>query len=388
MDFFEYFQPINIDDEQFRFDYKSYHLAKHIHYYSEQQQNLSDVAIAIIGVEEERNSHNNKGCSEGPNFVRKFLYRLAYTSDKKIADFGNLKVGASVDDTYFALSNIIEELIKQNIIPIIIGGSQDLTYSNFLAYKNLEQTVNIVAIDAKLNLDEANHSISSDNYLTKIILHQPNYLFNFSNIGYQTYFVAKEEIELISKLYFDAYRLGEMQKNMEEVEPVIRDADMVSFDVSAIRQSEAPGNNNASPNGFYGEEACQIARYAGISDKLTSIGFYEFNPSFDNNHQTAHAVAQMIWYFIDGVANRKNDFPIGSRKNYTKYVVSNLEEENELVFYKSDKSDRWWIVVPYPTHEKIKNDRHLLVPCSYKDYQTACNNELPDVWIKTFQKLV
>jgi len=224
--------------------------------------------------------------------------------------------------------------------------------------------------------------------LAKIILHQPNYLFNFSNIGYQSYFVSTEEIDLISKLYFDAYRLGEIQNNMEEVEPIVRNADIVSFDVSSIRQTEATENKNAYPNGFYGEQACQIARYAGISDKLTSIGFYEFNPTVDFNNQTAHSVAQMIWYFIDGVNNRKNDFPIGSRKDYTKYVVSMLEGGNDLIFYKSDKSDRWWIDVPYPSHEKIKNERHLLIPCTYKDYQVACNNELPDIWIRTFQKLI
>lgn len=388
MDFFDYFQPIDLTKEAFYFDYKSYHFAKNLLYYGQENQDLSDVAIAIIGIEEERNASNNEGCCKAPDFVRKFLYRLSFNGKKKIADFGNLKNGATVEDTYFALSNILEELIKKNIIPIIIGGSQDLTYANFLAYKNLEQSVNLVAVDSKLNLDDTNNTINADNYLAKIILHQPNYLFNFSNIGYQSYFVSNEEIDLISKLYFDAYRLGEIQNNMEEVEPIVRNADIVSFDVSSIRQAEAPGNKNASPNGFYGEQACQIARYAGISDKLTSIGFYEFNPAVDVNNQTAHSIAQMIWYFIDGVNNRKNDFPIGSRKDYTKYVVSMLEGGNDLIFYKSDKSDRWWIDVPYPTHEKIKNERHLLVPCSYKDYQIACSNELPDVWIRTFQKLI
>jgi formiminoglutamase len=161
----------------------------------------------------------------------------------------------------------------------------------------------------------------------------------------------------------------------------------MSFDISAIRQSDAPGNGNASPNGFYGEEACQITRYAGMSDKLSSFGIYEINPAFDNNKQTAHLAAQMIWYFVDGFYNRKKDYPIVDKAEYTKYRVSITNHEHEIVFYKSNKSDRWWMDVPYPLNHQIKFERHHMVPCSYSDYQTACSDEMPDRWWQTYQKL-
>ncbi|MBE7443591.1 MAG: formimidoylglutamase [Flavobacteriales bacterium] len=386
MNFSDFFEPINLKQGDLNFNYSPNNFVSAISFYEGQE--LFDYSIAIIGVGEERGSSFNAGTSLAPNHVRKYLYRLnKLNGSAKIIDFGNLKVGSSLNDTYFALSSIIEELLKLNILPIIIGGSQDLTYANFLAYKNLEQTVNLVSIDSHFNLGEPDEEINSNNFLTKIILHQPNFLFNYSNIGYQTYFVDSTEIDLMGKLFFDVYRLGQVQKNIEDVEPIVRNADIISIDVSAIRQSESPGNANASPNGFYGEQACQISRYAGLSDKLTSIGFYEVNPEFDNNGQTAHLVAQMIWYFIDGINNRKKDFPVGSRKTYTKYRVNIQNGENELIFYKSDKSERWWMDVPYPSHQKIKYERHLLVPCSYKDYQTACDDEMPDRWWQTFQKL-
>ena len=387
MDFTDFFEPINLNEGDLNFDYKANQFANSIDFY--ENQDLTNYNIAIIGVGEERNAYNNFGCSLAPNNVRKHLYRLtSLNGSSKIIDLGNLKIGATTQDTYFALSSILEDLIKNNILPIIIGGSQDLTYANFLAYKNLEQTVNIVTVDSKFDLGVPDEDLNSQNFLTKIILHQPNYLFNYSNIGYQSYFIDKDENELMNKLFFDTYRLGQVQKNIEEVEPIVRNADILSFDISAIRQSEAPGNKNASPNGFYGEQACQITRYAGLSDKLTSIGFYELNPEEDNNGQTAHSVAQMIWYFIDGVNYRKKDFPVGTRKNYLKYMVNIQDGKNEVVFYKSDKSERWWMDVPYPSHKKIKYERHLLIPCSYDDYQTACNNEVPDRWWQTFQKLL
>ncbi len=387
MNFSDYFNTINLNEGDLSFDYSKNQLANFITQFNG-EQNINEFNIAIIGVGEDRNAVNNKGCALAPNHIRKYLYRLINVKGNcKIIDLGNFKIGATTNDTYFALGSILEQLIKNNVIPIIIGGSQDLTYANFLAYKNLEQTVNLVTIDAKFNLGEAKHEINANNFLTKIILHQPNFLFNFSNIGYQSYFTDKEEIDLIAKLYFDSYRLGQVQNKIEEVEPIVRNADILSFDISALRQSEAPANNNASPNGFYGEQACQISRYAGLSDKLTSIGFYEVNPNYDANGQTAHSVAQMIWYFIDGVNNRKKDFPIGSRKSYFKYTVNINEGKNEIIFYKSDKSERWWMDVPYPSHKKIKFERHLLVPCSYGDYETACKNEVPNRWWQTFQKL-
>jgi arginase family enzyme len=387
MNFTEFFDSIDLNKGDLNFDYQKNHFVNHIEFY--QEQDVATFDIAIIGVGEDRNSTSNQGTSLAPNHVRKYLYRLNdFNSQTKIIDLGNFKIGDTVNDTYFALSSILENLIKNNVIPIIIGGSQDLTYANFLAYKNLEQTINLVSIDSKFDLGQADEEINSTNFLTKIILHQPNYLFNYSNLGYQSYFIDKEEVDLMSKLYFDTYRLGHVQKDMEEVEPIVRNADIISFDISSIRQAEAPGNKNASPNGFYGEQGCQISRYAGLSDKLTSIGFYEVNPEMDFNGQTAHSVAQMIWYFIDGFNNRKNDFPIGSRKTYLKYMVNMQDGKNEVVFYKSDKSERWWMDVPYPSHEKIKYERHLLVPCSYNDYQTACNNEVPNRWWQTFQKLL
>ena len=349
---------------------------------------LEGVQLAIFGVKEERKAINNQGCSKAPDAVRNYLYRLHQPAlPVKIVDLGNINPGFTIEDTYYAVASAVKELVKHNIVPILLGGGQDLTFANYKAYEELEQVVNIVSVDSKFDLGEMDQELDSQSYLSRIILHKPNYLFNFSNIGYQTYFVDKNAVELMNKLFFDAHRLGYVRSNMEEVEPIVRNADILSFDMSSIRSSDAPGNNHASPNGFHGEEACQIARYAGMSDKLSSIGFYELNPDLDARGQTAHLLAQMIWYFIEGFSNRKKDFPIGSRGDFTKYRVFIQNNKYEIIFYKSPKSDRWWMDVPYPPNKKIKYERHHLVPCSYNDYQTACREEMPDKWWLTFQKL-
>ncbi len=350
---------------------------------------LSNIDMAIIGVQESRLSLNNYGSSKAPDEVRKFLYSLYAVNQKmNVADLGNIKAGHDIEDTYFAVKTVAAVLLKANIIPIIIGGSQDITYANYLAYENMGQIINITAIDSAFDLGNAEENFNSRSYLSKIVLHQPNFLFNFTNIGYQTYFVDQEAVGLMKNLFFDVYRLGQMRSNMQEVEPLVRNADLLSFDIGAIRQSEAPGNANASPNGFDGEEACKIARYAGLSDKLTSFGIYEINPDKDWNNQTAHLAAQIIWYFMDGFYQRKGDFPHKQKQDYLKYIVGTEDHEHEIVFYKSKKSGRWWMQVPLNDSMQGKYERHFMVPCSIQDYETANNKDIPDRWWQVYQKLM
>lgn len=361
-------------------------LATTIQLYSTQNgfPDLEGVRIAIIGVKEGRKTNNNSGCGENLQIIRSKFYQLFEGNwHTKIADLGNIEQGNTIEDTYFAVSEIISSLVKQNIIPIIIGGGQDITYANYQAYERLEQTVNLVSVDSRFDLGTLSDELTSTSFLSKIIMKQPNNLFNYSNIGYQTYFNAQEEIELLQKLYFDAYRLGEV-KNIELVEPILRDADIVSVDIGSVRQSEAPANNNASPNGFYGQDICAIARYAGISDKVTSFGIYEYNSRLDVNKQTAHLIAQIIWYFVEGVNNRAKDYPFSTKENYQKFTVV-LEDDDPINFYKSDKSGRWWMEINLITDNKY--ERHALIPCAYQDYVQAMEQKIPERWYKALQKL-
>jgi formiminoglutamase len=278
---------------------------------------LEQIGIAIIGVAEDRNAPANAGCAQAPEAVREALYRLYPAGfEPHIADLGNILPGHSTDDTYFALRTSLDHLIRRNIVPIIIGGSQDLSYAQFLGYKDLEQTINMVSIDSGFDLGNPEEPITNRSFLGKIILHQPNFLFNYSNIGFQSYLVDNTSLQMMSKLYFDVYRLGQVRDHIAESEPVIRQADMLTFDMSAVRFSDAPGQPQPSPNGFYAEEACQMMRYAGMNDKLSSIGIYEINPKHDRRGQTSALAAQMIWCFLDGFYQRRQDFPNRTSRVY------------------------------------------------------------------------
>ncbi len=391
MDIAIYFEPVDLAELKTEEEFKIKRIGDLIKIYSEEKTfpDLEGTDIAIIGVKEDRRSFRNEGCMSAPDFVRKYFYSLFPVNDSiRIADLGNIKRGFEIEDTYFAVKTVVAELIQNKIVPIIIGGGQDLSFANYKAYESMGQIINIAQVDSSFDLGETEDENNSRSYLSKIITHQPNYLFNFTNIGYQSYYVDQDAVDLMKNLFFDTYRLGVVRADMEEVEPIVRNADMLTFDISSIRQSDAPGNNNATPNGFYGEEACQIVRYAGLSDKLTSIGFYEINPKKDVNNQTSQLTAQMIWYFTEGFYNRKKDFPYKEKGDYIKYLVTMKKEAHEIVFYKSKKSDRWWMEVPCPMNLKVKYERHYLVPCSIKDYETACRDDVPDRWWQVYQKIM
>lgn len=350
---------------------------------------LVDVQVAVVGVLEDRRSDDNKGCATGADEIRKHLYRLFLPHPQlKIADLGNVAAGETVEDTEAAVKQIVSQLLLHNVLTIIIGGSHDLAYAVYSAYEKLETTVNMVDIDSRIDLDENPEKVNSRNYLYRIILHKPNYLFNFSNIGYQTYLVPPTMLSLMDKLYFDTYRLGLMAADITETEPVLRDADVVSIDIGAMKMSEAPGQAFPMPNGFYNEQVCQMCRYAGLSDKLSCLGFYEYNPQMDFQGQTAAGIAQMIWAALDGFSQRKKEFPVKAKQEFVEYRVAGIKDESDMIFYKSKRSDRWWMKIPYNVGPTQRYERHHIVACSYKDYQKACNQEVPDKWWQTYQKLI
>ena len=349
---------------------------------------IEGIRIALFGVGEERGAIDNDGCSRGADFIRRYFYQLkSHQQSVAFADFGNLRPGSTLDDTYAAIATVVSECLTAHVIPVILGGSQDLTYGHYLGYKKSEQIINIVSLDSLFDLGVPDGPTNNDNYMGRIILEQPNYLFNYGNLGYQTCFTGSESIALMKKLHFDAMRLGQVQTDILEAEPVIRSADMLSVDISSVRMSDAPGHAQASPNGFYGEELCQLMMYAGLSDKLTGLGLYEYNPEFDRQGQSAQLYAQALWYFFEGVSQRKADLPMVNPNQYMTYRVAFEELEEEITFLKSLKSDRWWIKLPADGSRNRYISQHML-PCSYKDYQQACHNQVPERWWNAVHKMV
>lgn len=380
---FDFFTPVNEQLAQFA---EGPGIGGILQIHSEEKPfpDLEGVKIAVFGVLENRLSEEG---SEDPfdfSAIREAFYQL-YPGNwyLKMADLGDIYPGESVDDTYFAVQTVVSELLKKKIIPLILGGSQDLIYSQYRAYDGVEQMINLVNVDSKFDLGDAEKPLTNRSYVGKIVVNKPYNLFNYCNLGYQTYFNSQEEIELMDRLFFDAYRLGEVSGDISIVEPVMRDANLVGVDMGAVSAGALGNYRLSSPNGFDGKEICALSRYAGISDKVSSFGIYEINADLNFRSCTA-LIAQMMWYFVEGVNFRKDENTISAKKEFIKYQVP--VEDEVLVFYRSPISGRWWIEIPFTSTDNNKLKRHTLLPCTEGDYIDACNQNIPERWYRTKRK--
>lgn len=345
---------------------------------------LEDVKFAIFGCKENRRDIDYMGLDVQFETVRMALYGL-YPGNWKhtIADLGDIEKGASVEDSYFAVKAVTASLLKKNIIPIILGGSQDTLYAQYRAYDGVCSMINMVNIDTRFDLGDAEAAITNKSYVGKIIVDKPYNLFNYSVLGYQSFFNPPQEIALMEALYFDAHRLGVVTADIKDVEPIFRNADLVSMDISSIKSAELGSYNKENPNGFDGREICAISRYAGISNKVSSFSLFEIT-DFTNSRSGAMLLAQVLWYFIEGVNFRVSDDDFMDLKHYTTYKVP---IDNEvLIFKKSNKTGRWWIELPFISNIDNKLKSSTLLPCTYGEYLGATNQEIPERWLKARRK--
>ena len=369
----DFVEPINLSFLSKDEGYRDTQLGKHIKSYENHLPDITDADIVLIGAGECRGAGFALNGFEAANAVRAALYNLYYWhAQVTIADMGNVKIGQSIQDSYAALRTVIAELMLQNKKVIIMGGSHDLTLPQYHAYTAIPTLVNAVVADANIDLDlEAR--LPSDHFLEELFTGLPNHLNHYAHIGFQSYFMHPHMLETIDKLRFDCFRLGVVRESIEEMEPVIRDSHMMSFDISAIQHAQAPANI-ITTNGFNGEEACVLMQYAGMSWKTSSIGLFGYQAELDHHGLTAIQMAQMIWYIIDGVHRGKKEAPLTDLDRFKEFQIAFSDIDTQ--FLQSKSTGRWWM--------KSHNDEWM--PCSYKDYLVASNNEIPERWLRALER--
>lgn len=318
--------------------------------------------------------------------IREHLYGLYFSnSDLKIGDIGHFTGQIEV------LPSILSRLISYGILPLIIGPDQSLSYYVYLAYCDLQQKMNLISVEDYPNLDAIDNDVSEQNWLTNILTHTPNFLFNYSVLGFQGYLTNPAILNSLQAMNFDCVRLGQIRSAIESTEPYFRNADFLSVDISAIRFSDNPESRRKGPNGLHAEEACRLLRYAGMSNKMSSLHVSGWNKNAETDSNgffvTSSLVAQMLWHFIEGYDSRIEEGPIGDDSAYTTYKLTESSVGKDLVFFKSNRSGRWWMNVPAGENKEEGKPKNMIVPCNYEDYLQAQNGEIPETWWLTFQKL-
>lgn len=375
-DFLAYFEPVNKDSVSgnIAFDYPTL-LDNLIFLDNDSKESVLDQAQIVIF------AYPGSAISKK---IRRQLYALSsHFPSGSIVDLGNLRKGKTKADTARGVQDVVEELGRLQKTIVVLGGKPEDTINLYDAYSLLEQPVNICGIDAGIPLSSS-EKFPKSHYLNKILLNSENKLFDYTHLAYQAYFTSPSVVELIEKLFFNHIRLGRLRQDIREAEPEFRNTDILSFSMSAIRGSDAPSSEFPGPNGLYAEEACQLGRYAGLSERVRCLFINGLSLKPSDNQITEALTAQIIWHFLQGFFHRKKENPYTDISTFQKFIVNVPQVGHDIHFFKSPKTNRWWIEVPYPSK---KNKRSLFVACSPSDYQAACEGEIPDRWWKNIQRL-
>lgn len=341
-----------------------------------QTTDLSDVDLVLVGCGEFRGQYIDGSYQDGPDKVRKELYELYdWHEHLKIADFGNIIEGATLNDTKAALRTVLSELNDMGKKVLVLGGAHDLTLQQYEVFKQAGELIDLSVIDMLVDINTHTQS-QCDSYLMDALTSTSNHVRHFNLIGFQSYFVNPHLIETFDKLRFDCIRVGKARENLNEIEPMLRNSSVISLDINAIRSSDAPANKLASPNGFYGDEICKISQFAGMSTQMRSFGIYGYQPHLDTESITAKLLAQMIWYFVDGLSIQAGESDISNASQFLEYQIPFTD--TNILFRKSKKTNRWWM--------QLSNGR--FIPCSYNDYVSASQNEIPERWLRELERLI
>ena len=335
-----------------------------------------EIRAAILGVPCESGTLN-KGSREAPAAVREELYKLA-NLEGRVIDLGDLKPGKTDADIQFALRDVTEYLREEGIVAIVLGGGQDLSIGISRAFSNDAEFVLTVA-DAAVDVKTGREVTGASNFISRIVRENPR-IFHLQMMGIQSHLVPPAVLAFLRQQTYDWMTLGQLRDDFPMAEPLLRNTTFLSFDISAVRQSDAGSQYHPSPNGLFGEEACRIARYAGLSNRLKVFGLFEVNPGSDPGGSSSALAAQMVWYFLEALSHRRPEDPGTDKSPFKKYFVEMVDHGEPMVFYHHALTDRWWIEIFTGEGDS------MTVPCREKDYSLAVKQEIPDIWWKYARK--
>jgi formiminoglutamase len=370
----DFLQPVNrfmlSEDE----GYKDGQIGKKILVYEDEEMpDLKQADLILLGCNEIRGGSLLHPGEPASDVIRRQFYSLyQWHSDVNLVDIGNISLGAGLNDTYAALRTVLAELTAIGKTVVILGGSHDLTLAQYHCYTNRKQIIEATCVDSLIDLSMESMN-RADNFLMEMLTGEPNFIKHYNHIGFQSYYVHPHMLETMDKLRFDCFRVGYVKENIDEMEPVIRNSQLFSFDISAIANAYAPCNH-VTPNGLTGEEACMLMRFAGLSSTANTIGIYGYAPEKDRDELTAKQISHMLWYLIDGFSRGKREARLEQKESFNEFHMAFAEIET--VFLQSKKTGRWWMQLP---------DKKF-IPCSYKDYLLASSNEIPERWMRAQER--
>jgi formiminoglutamase len=260
-----------------------------------------------------RRNGGRVGAAGGPRAIRAALYRL--TADPRLEQFdnllsrtrdlGDLEISRNLEADQEHLGEALAPYLEAGVFVIVLGGGHETSYGHFLGYVRAGKKVEIVNWDAHPDVRELKQGQGhSGSPFRQAIEHPSGSCRGYSVAGLQPHSVARAHYQFVQQHGRAVWRNEVTRAAIEELYGSISDPALVSFDLDAVVESEAPGVSAPNAAGLSSELWLAAAHGAGRSPAVSSADVVEENPAFDQDGRTARLAAVTVWWLLRGYTER------------------------------------------------------------------------------------
>ncbi len=269
-----------------------------------------DSIFVVVGVPFDSTSSYKPGSRFGPRAIREasiniesngVLAKRSYIESVKIHDAGDIAVvpGDSLE-TLRRVSAVIGEIVKENKIPIILGGEHTITYGVIKGILLHRPRPCLIVFDAHFDLreDYLGYKYSHASVMRRII--EANLASKIIYLGVRGYeeeevkFAEEKEGKILYKTPLDIERDG-IRNTIMHIRRFLSDCQTVylSIDIDGIDPAFAPGTGTPEPFGLSPIHVVRII-HGVLDERLTGLDLVEVNPMVDCNDVTSILGARIV----------------------------------------------------------------------------------------------
>jgi formiminoglutamase len=261
-----------------------------------------------------RRNGGRVGAAKGPAAIRSALYRMvpdarSQTFDDLLGrtrDLGDLEVSGDVESDQEHLGDAIAPYLAQGVFVIVLGGGHETSYGHFLGYVRGGRAVEILNWDAHPDVRELKQGKAhSGSPFRQALEDRSDTCRGYTVAGLAPHAVSRAHLEFVGKHGRALWRDEVTREAVADLYRRVAEPTLVSFDLDAVAEAEAPGVSAPNPGGLPSELWLAAAYGAGRSPAVTSADVVELNPALDRDGQTARLAALTVWWLLRGHTERR-----------------------------------------------------------------------------------
>lgn len=274
-------------------------------------------AFALVGFkcdEGVQRDLGRAGAAEGAISIRLRLAKMPLQKASLICyDAGDIECADSdLEASQQALAEVVALLLKNNIIPIVLGGGHEVSLGNYLGITHAfppQKKLGIINFDSHFDMQPVapTHRGSATTTFYQIAMDhqakQRNFDYNCVGIQYsgnisQSFEFAKSQHTRV--IFAEDLHQGMSEKCVDFIDRVADENDIVYISVSldVFSPAYAPGVSTIQPLGLDPWHVIPLLRQAAASGKVVCYDLAEHAPRYDVDHRTAKLAASLIYEII------------------------------------------------------------------------------------------